>query len=181
MKDLTITELKTSNVFKLRDRWVAPAYYMSNGELGGYLFITKEEAEKELSLIITRLENKIKWQKEEEEKARALSEAENILIASYKGFLDKSPLKSGKQRATLEKTVWFPVVNRMVSKKEFVEILIEQGYKPDTRAKMVRDVNDRGYLIKDGDKRELILTKNSLTYVLNKTEWEYAEFLINNV
>lgn len=177
MKDLTLTELKSATVFQLKDRWVAPAYYMTNGGLGGYLFTNKEDAEKELVLIIARLENKIKWQAEEDKKRQTEVDTEQALIKSYGGFLDESPLKSGKQRATLEKTVWFPVVNRMVSKKEFIEILIKQEYKPDTRAKMVRDINDRGYLIKDGDKREFILTKDDSVYVVNKTEWEYAEFL----
>jgi len=77
---------------------------MTNGELGGYLFTNKEDDEKELVLIISRLENKIKWQAKEEQRIKDKADAEQVLINSYNGFLDESPLKAGKQRATLEKS-----------------------------------------------------------------------------
>lgn len=177
MKDFALDELKTAVPFSENGRWIAPAYHMTNGRLGGYIFNTEQEAKNEIALLVSRLENKIKWQAEEDKRKQDEVSAEKALVLSYRGFLDKNPMKAGKQRATLEKTAWFQPVSRMVSKKEFVEIVLANGYKPDTRQKMKKVSG--GYLEKDGDKIEYILTKDGSSYVVNKTEYDYAIFLTN--
>lgn len=175
MRDFTLDELKTAVPFSENGRWIAPAYRMTDGRVGGYIFNTEEEAKGELVLLISRMENKIKWKAEEDKRKQDEINAENALILSYKGFLDENPMKAGKQRATLEKTAWFQPVSRMVSKKEFVEIVLADGYKPNTRQKMKKVSG--GYLEKDGDKIEYILTKDGSSYVVNKTEHQYAEYV----
>jgi hypothetical protein len=182
MKDFTLTELKCAAPFpQVRNgetEWIAPAYYMTDGRVGGYIFRTEEDAKKELVLMIARLENKIKWEAEEAEKKRKEVEADKALILSYNGFLSDNAMKAGKQRLTLEKTSWFGKVCRMVTKKEFVEIVLSEGYSPAIRQKMKGD--GRGYLIKEGDKTEYILNKDDSSYVVNKTEYDYAVFLTEN-
>jgi hypothetical protein len=180
MKDFTLDELRESTPCQIGEnpiQFLLPSWYDSRGEKGGYIFPTSEEALKHKERLVKGAEWKIEQTRQEEARKQKEAEEERALIASYGGFLNKSALKAGKQRATLEKTVWFPPVYRIVSKKEFVEILVNDGYKPDTRAKMIREVGNRGYLVKDGDKQEFILTKENSTYVVNKTEWEYADFL----
>ena len=107
--------------FLQKDRWIAPAYYMSDGRIGGYIFETEEKAAQEIQLIIQRLESKIEWVKKENERRQKETEAENNLIASYGTFLDKNPLKAGKQRKTLETQIRY--LGTIYTRKDLIEKL----------------------------------------------------------
>lgn len=63
-----------------------------------------------------------------QEAARAESDAEQVLVDSYGGFLDSSPMASGRQRSTLEKQISHN--GRPKTRKQMIEDLVDEGYSP---------------------------------------------------
>lgn len=176
MKDLTIEQLKNSRAFQQKDYWVAPAYYMSNGVLGGYIFNTEDEANNSITGMISRLESKEKYAAQELEAKRKEEAAHAEMIASYGSFLSSEPKKRGLQLKVMERII---SNNGVIStRKQMIERKIFECYE----LKLVdsyKSVRGSGYLVRDGNKTEWALVKDGYTLSLNVTEREYAEYVLN--
>lgn len=181
MKDFTLEELKNAKpIFdKSVNRWLAPSYYHANGEVGGYLYHSEEAAKEELEFIIKKTERKIRFDNEERQRVENERVAEEKLIASFNGFLSSDKMKAGKQMKTLMELIRWD--GKITTKKEFIEGKIALGYRPKIDRKALFDTRRRfiGY---SDDKTEYLMwnEQTGFSSTINKTQFEYAEFLLKN-
>lgn len=156
MKQFTIEELENSPLVSYGDRYLLQDGVFHDGSPSGTIHSTQEEAEKYRSILVSNAKSRLAAKQEREEQERAEAEKEANLIASYGGWLSSSPMKAGKQRKTMERR--FRYRGQVMTRKEIIELLVSEG----------RVLTDKG------------LEKENTFYEVNKTEREYAEFLIEN-
>ena len=174
MKDLTIEELKQVTPFISNGRWIAPAYYMSNGQLGGYIYESEEIAIKEHALFIKHKENSLARVKAIEEEENNARNEYNKMVASYGSFLSADPKKRGVQLKVLNTEVYFNDKTR--TRREYLDYKISLGYSPKVQTKSGKD----GFKLATDKKEFVLMNEESCYFVINKTEWEYAGWKINN-
>jgi hypothetical protein len=182
MKDFTLEELEKSEPKEVNtngeSRILLPQWIQSNGVEGGYLFGSVKDAIEHKEFEIKKLRSKMaREEKEKEEKQREL-EIENNYISSFNGFLSENPLKRGKQIQTFKQLIrWGD--DKITDKKEYIEEHIKLGYIPKIGPKALYDKRGRfiGY---SEDKTEYLIwsEEKGLSSVINKTEFEYAQFLL---
>lgn len=98
---------------------------------------------------------------EDAEKARRQAELE-AAKAAYLGWADgMPPMRFGRARAVLEKTVRHK--GRTMPARDFVVSLVKDGWKPAR--------------LEGGPKAEHRLARDGLSYAVNKTEYDFAVYL----
>jgi hypothetical protein len=179
MKNFTLDELRQSIPAQISDnpiKFMLPMWYGSNGSKGGYLFTDSVEALKFKEIEIRRAENNLKWEEARNKQIREANEKELAIINSYGSFLSENPMKRGKQRKTLETLI--RATEGVMTRKELIELRVNSGWQLKQDKKAI--YNKRGMFIGyDETKMEWELEKDGTYILLNGTERDYAEYLIN--
>lgn len=117
-------------------------------------------------------------QAEEEAKRKAAEAAILAEKAKYLGWADTmTAVRFGKVQSTLEKLV--RVDGKIVSKREFIINLINDGWKPVQKDNVVTYYGSRWNVKQSKPKTEYKMERNGFTYTVNKTEFDFAEYLIS--
>ena len=140
-------------------------YAVSTGLSGIKDLMSKEELEqnfKHSDYYKEQNEKRIKQETEEKTK----KEAEEKEYKDIKGFAeDKSEMQKGKIQKTLNEKINYSTYGYL-KRKEGIKLITEDGYKPKTRIE------------KEKTKYMLFNNETKRYYDVNKTEYEYAEYLL---
>lgn len=158
MKKFTIEEFESSPLIKTKDRFLLQDGVFNDGSPSGTLHNSEEDAENYRKIVVKNLKQREETRKEIESQERRAAEKESNLISSYGGWLSDSPMKAGKQRKTMECMVRYK--GRAMMRKEVIEEMVRDG----------RRIQEENRLEKGGT-----------FYEMNKTEADYARFLISRL
>ncbi|HHX69568.1 MAG TPA: hypothetical protein GX708_16170, partial [Gallicola sp.] len=130
-------------------------------------------------------ERREKIQKEQEQKEKELAEQKRIEQEEKarenfcNGFTDKlSPMQQQKVANVLNK--WYRYDNGVMQRKDNVLVRLRDGWLPKIQeeVKIKLDDNER-YGYKEVSKEVYSLSKDNLYLEITKTEYDYANYLIN--
>lgn len=141
-------------------------YMVSTGLTGIHDLYDEKELQENID---ASADNKKRVDEEEAKKVQQAKEQE-IAEKEYKdikGFAeDKSEMQKGKIQKTLNEKINYSTYGYL-KRKEGIKLITEDGYKPKTR---IEKEKTKYMLFNDETKRY---------YDINKTEYEYAEYLLN--
>ena len=141
-------------------------YAVSTGLKGIKDLMPKEEIEQSFKYSDYYKEQNEKRIAEEKEKVKQ-KEAEEKEYKDIKGFAeDKSEMQKGKIQKTLNEKINYSSYGYL-KRKEGISLIVKDGYMPKTRIEKERT-------------KYMLFNENTKRYYdVNKTEYEYAEYLLN--
>ncbi|MCM1221707.1 MAG: hypothetical protein NC548_45270 [Lachnospiraceae bacterium] len=124
-----------------------------------------------------RAEEAARKEAEEAAKRQAELEAEK---AVYLGWADKmTALRFGKVKAQMEKLARFD--DKVMSYREFIIQSVKDGWMPEKREGVTTWYGSRWDKKESKPKTVYMLSKDNLCYTLNKTEFDFAQFLVSKI
>lgn len=114
---------------------------------------------------------------EEAERARQAAEEDRLERAKYHGFADDlSPMRFGKLSAAMEKLIRTSEYG-VQNKRAFVESLIKDGWTPKKEEGVTSWYGSRWNVKESKPRTEYRIAKDSVSYKVSKTEFDYAVYL----